>query len=381
MRIGEFANKYDVKKTTIRYYVDKKLLYPLKKGTYQVFDQTCDKDMQLILEFRKLGFSIEEIKTLMVKRRIGNNKNESLTEDEMLSLKEKRKQIIHMQQTLVNQLKHIDDRLNEVYEDESETIGISFEMMDRLRCSCCNSPYTLSDATIKEGFIVNGQFSCDCQKVFDLKDGIIQDGKPLTYHQIKREVTINTQLENQIKNAYYFALRDLGEACLKAMKLWSHEKGILIVDGLEEFMVMNLQRLLKKDGYYYFVSPRIDELQALQKTLIQTPYFTRCLFFLMTEKVMSVSHEYFLDLSGYSSDLVYGLPWTIEKCTSIQEAAEGLFLDLGYYEPTKVYLAFYDQFEKEILYQKKYEASELLDEHDDKAFIKPGLIRLENSLK
>ena len=80
MRIGKFASKFKVTRDTVRHYLDLGLLNPQKKGGQYFFGEEDLADMEMILGFKGLGFSLAEILKLMsCKRLTGVNSEEYRT--------------------------------------------------------------------------------------------------------------------------------------------------------------------------------------------------------------------------------------------------------------------------------------------------------------
>ena len=50
MKIGDFAKKYGLNITTVRYYVERALLTPERKNNQYVFTPSCMEDMEEILK-------------------------------------------------------------------------------------------------------------------------------------------------------------------------------------------------------------------------------------------------------------------------------------------------------------------------------------------
>ena len=61
MRIGDFAKKYNMNVTAIRYYIENALLTPQRKNNQYIFDQSCIDDMDKVLEYKECGLTLEEI--------------------------------------------------------------------------------------------------------------------------------------------------------------------------------------------------------------------------------------------------------------------------------------------------------------------------------
>ncbi len=67
MKIKQFAEKYQLTTDTVRYYEKEGLLYPHKLDNgYRVYDDTCENTIKLILVLRQLGFTLQEIKQLLM---------------------------------------------------------------------------------------------------------------------------------------------------------------------------------------------------------------------------------------------------------------------------------------------------------------------------
>ena len=63
--IADLAEEYDVTLRTIRHYEDRGLLSPERRGTVRVFHNRDRIRLALILRGRRLGFSLDEIATIV----------------------------------------------------------------------------------------------------------------------------------------------------------------------------------------------------------------------------------------------------------------------------------------------------------------------------
>ncbi|MBE7683635.1 MerR family transcriptional regulator [Paenibacillus sp. P13VS] len=69
MKIKDFANKYQIQTDTIRYYEKENLLNPIRRENgYREFDEECEKQIQLIIVLKQVGFTIKEIQQLLILR-------------------------------------------------------------------------------------------------------------------------------------------------------------------------------------------------------------------------------------------------------------------------------------------------------------------------
>ncbi|WP_421911987.1 MerR family transcriptional regulator [Marinobacter sp.] len=62
--IGELANEFDITTRSVRFYEDRGLLIPYRRGNTRIFDDKCRARLKLILRNKRMGFSLSEIKDL-----------------------------------------------------------------------------------------------------------------------------------------------------------------------------------------------------------------------------------------------------------------------------------------------------------------------------
>ena len=67
MQIKDFAKKYHIQTDTIRYYEKENILKPKRRDNgYREYDEGCEKQLQLIIVLKQLGFTIKEIQQLLI---------------------------------------------------------------------------------------------------------------------------------------------------------------------------------------------------------------------------------------------------------------------------------------------------------------------------
>ncbi|MCU5160467.1 MerR family transcriptional regulator, partial [Bacillus pacificus] len=75
MKIGKFGEVNNISIDTIRHYMDLSLIIPEKKGGHYFFDEYCQTDLELILYYKDLGFSLNEIKELFFYKNLAKSMN------------------------------------------------------------------------------------------------------------------------------------------------------------------------------------------------------------------------------------------------------------------------------------------------------------------
>ena len=122
MQIKDFAKKYQVQADTIRYYEKEDLLKPKRRENgYREYDEECEKQIQLIIVLKQLGFTIKEIQALLVLRgeSISTECNHStvwLFEQKIMQLEERIQfyqralQVLQTVKELINEEKYVENK-------------------------------------------------------------------------------------------------------------------------------------------------------------------------------------------------------------------------------------------------------------------------------
>jgi len=63
--IGQMCAEFDVTPRTLRFYEALELLFPQREGTRRMFTRRCRARLTLILQGKRFGFSLEEIRQLL----------------------------------------------------------------------------------------------------------------------------------------------------------------------------------------------------------------------------------------------------------------------------------------------------------------------------
>ena len=72
MKIVEFSQTNNITKDTVRHYIDMGLLVPDKQGAQYEFDESCQKSLDEILALKNMGFSLNQIKDILLFKTFGN---------------------------------------------------------------------------------------------------------------------------------------------------------------------------------------------------------------------------------------------------------------------------------------------------------------------
>ena len=76
--ISEICKKFNVTPRTLRFYESKELLFPIRNGQKRIFTRRDQARLKLILQGKRFGFSLEDIRQLLNLYDIGDQQTTQL---------------------------------------------------------------------------------------------------------------------------------------------------------------------------------------------------------------------------------------------------------------------------------------------------------------
>lgn len=187
VRIGKFAESYNLTIHTIRHYMDMGLIIPEKQGGQYYFDCRCKSDLEGILSLKDMGFTLNEIKTIFIFRRLAkltpyeeNQYYKGFYEGKYNSIGKEIDKLMEIRNKLGSKIKE----LNSYENSERNKMGINLRNLDIFKCLRCSSSLGLSQGTIDNNQIVDGRLKCNCGVEYEIWDGILINSNRLDKHKI-----------------------------------------------------------------------------------------------------------------------------------------------------------------------------------------------------
>ncbi|KGR75644.1 MerR family transcriptional regulator [Ureibacillus sinduriensis] len=178
MKIGKFGQVNNITVDTIRHYMDMGLLVPEKKGGQYYFDDNCQKDLEMIMEFKTMGFSLNEIKTVLIFKNLGMLAGYEENAYFQSLFNHKYEKIAEEIAKLSAANKKIKKKIEEYNEKPGHTkvpMGIDISYLSLLCCPKCGEPLTLENGTINRNQIIEGELACHC-RTYKVEAGILITG-------------------------------------------------------------------------------------------------------------------------------------------------------------------------------------------------------------
>ncbi|HDR7517735.1 methyltransferase domain-containing protein [Bacillus mobilis] len=271
MKIGKFGELNNISIDAIRHYMDLGLIIPEKKGGHYFFDEYCQTDVKLILHYKELGFSLNEIKELFFYKNLAKSMNyeKDTFYQSLFKLKyDKMKQEIELLKKKRDKLKEVLHDLLLTSETSNSIIGIDLSVLHLLTCSRCTKNLILQDGIITNNQITEGKLICNCGEEYIITSGIITAGKSFKANeQTSLEDTISDYI-HETDNAYLENMLKEGEwAKKKLIHLDLNNKLILDIGSGLGFFLRNIYEDLPEDCLYIAVDRDLNKLIFLKDVL------------------------------------------------------------------------------------------------------------------
>ncbi|WP_425449068.1 MerR family transcriptional regulator [Dethiothermospora halolimnae] len=176
MKIGKFASENNISVDTIRYYMDLGLLVPQKLGGHYDFDKRCKGDLENIIRFKDMGFTLNEIKNLFIFKKLGkltpyeeDQHYKAFFTNKYKEVNDKIRDLVKTREFLKGKI----DELSEVKYGDNFKMGIDINLLNFFICRNCKSNLILNEGNIENNKIIKGKLTCRCGKEYIIEDGIM----------------------------------------------------------------------------------------------------------------------------------------------------------------------------------------------------------------
>ena len=304
MRISQFAKKFNTKITTIRYYTDKNLLYPKLKGSYYDYDSTCEKDMEYIIKYKQMGFSINEIIKIITYKRFSKTLN--TIEIELINniLEDKKSELQSQIKELKTRIEYIDTFSDELeLQTRKEIYGFPFSCVDLLICPHCGEQLTLYECNVTSKGIVYGKCKCvTCLYECTIENGIVNCRKDRLLIKNKSELYKLNFLNQSLCEQFDY----LGSKIKNLEEFWDKGKVFLFNGADIEIISMSLLDKTDDDKIYIFTENSYDVLNDIKIKIENSNLKGNFLFFCHNDNIpIKKCADRLIDLFGISMNAIH----------------------------------------------------------------------------
>ncbi|MDR1731790.1 MAG: MerR family transcriptional regulator [Synergistaceae bacterium] len=176
MKIGAVSEKYGISRDTIYFYINYGLLVPPKHGGQQDFDEKTLADLEMILELKKLEFSLGDIHRILSLHRVSKMASSQDIMDLKRFFTAQRDALVQRRDELsaiVGELGRKISTLNENARREGITLGVPLSMLGLIRCPSCGREPEIFSADMSVRHIYSGALKCLCGYSASIENGIL----------------------------------------------------------------------------------------------------------------------------------------------------------------------------------------------------------------
>ncbi len=320
MKIGKFVEVNNLTIDTIRHYMDMGLVIPDKQGSQYDFDARCQKDLERVLALKNMGFSLNEIKSILIVERLAQFTGYQ-EKDSFLALFMNKKQQLSDQIMELGKMKDkLEAKIQELslIENKKKSIlGIDIKVLDLLCCSKCGKNLELLEGSITNNQIMYGKLVCSCGEEYRIEDGIIRSTESLKYDNQKDNNQDIMEYISTTDMDYLDELYRSMELSFKKVQINEYKNKVMLELGSGlGFFLRSIYEDIPDDTIYIAVDYDISR-HILLKNLLETIHYKKNILFLCTDfnqiPIKQKSVDVLIDISGTSNYSFHYTDFLLER--------------------------------------------------------------------
>ncbi len=270
MRISEFAKKYGLSTSAVRYYINQGLLVPGKKKDQYDFGKECGDDIKKLLRYKECRFSLDQIRELFFLEKASRLRDEGSAKAWTDIMNQKKKELLAEQEDIGRCLQLLEEDLESMFSDcKSDSVeqGIPFAFLSYLYCPDCGKTLRLDSASLSAGYVYDGELLCECGYHALISGGMIQCEESVEDSPLKAFENVDSVISmmDEFSPSY--------RALLEKTYLWLYNQVGGRADAPQtvmagpfsfNFMLKYLDRL-DPDSIYIFVDPSRKRIRKMQQ--------------------------------------------------------------------------------------------------------------------
>lgn len=288
--------------------MDMGLLVPEKQGGQYCFDAGCRKDLEDILHFKDMGFSLSEIKRIFLYKSF--SKLAPYQEDLYYrtffteKLKKVERDISYLSEVREKIVRKLEE-LSGNKETNRNISGIDINALKLFRCLKCSGSLVLCEASVNSNQIICGKLKCSCGEEYKIDSGILTAGKPYLEQNDWADDNYIAEYMDSTDTAYLDELYRKLEWSRRKIELLDLEGKVILELGTGwGFFLRYIYDALPDDCIYIAVDHDLEKHRFL-KSLIENTAVRKNIIFICSDflsiPIKEKSVDVVADFSGTSN--------------------------------------------------------------------------------
>jgi DNA-binding transcriptional MerR regulator len=305
MKIGKFAKVNQITIDAIRHYMDLGLIMPEKSGGQYEFDAGCQKDLEEILSLKEMSFSLNEIKSIFMIKRLANLTQYQKEEGFRAFFDNRERMLENQIQELDGMKKRLETKMMELSKPENvsnRVIGVDINALKLLTCLKCGKDLELREGSITNNQIMNGKLGCTCGEEYTIEDGILNVASAEVMNHFQPEENFIMDYIRDTDRNYLENIYQSIDWITKKMDFSSLKNKIIMELGSGAgFSLRSIYQNIPDDAVYIAVDHDINRHRFL-KNILQKVNCKKNILFLCSDflkiPVRDKSVDLILDFTG-----------------------------------------------------------------------------------
>lgn len=310
MKIGELAKTCGVSKDTIRYYVEKGLLIPFKKGAQMDFTDREYEDMQFIQKMKQMQFSIRDMQVILTLRRMSNFIEPDTIKAYEDILNQKKQELSEEITLLQKAYDTVDQELVKyasLKNAKAKAMGVPLMALSYLYCPHCGRQLMVQNAQISNNCVDEGELICSCGYHAQITGGIIDTGNRYTGKYDRPD--LKRGLYRDVGEEFVTGFQKSSDLVYNRLSELNTQGKIVMETNINGyFFLYNCIQNVEKDCLY-IITDRYPEMLRMYKQLIETLKLDLNILFLADDSdhfpIKDGCVDVLLDFYGSNEQVIY----------------------------------------------------------------------------
>lgn len=295
MLISKFANQFNVRTDTVRYYMELGLLLPEKRNHYYEFDAICVEEMEWIQELKGFRFSLQEINRILALKRVTSLSNKEDISFLIQMLGEKKQSLQEEVESIYDACDAIDEKMSSIkmsQQVDATDNGIDFAFLSMMYCPQCQKTLELEDVKTKGQQISEGKLYCPiCDYSATISEGIIIT-KHLNQHSFNPFYIYDIEMLKTVQSSFISLSERASNFTKQMLQKQSLKDKVILETNIDTYVFLDkYMSELDAEASYIFTGSTLPMLKMLKRKIERKNVQSSVLYVLNSGLDLPFQHE------------------------------------------------------------------------------------------